>query len=317
MMRLENNKSGEQMKSKIIFLFLINLIFLPVYSSENIEQYYCTAANSKYFNNLLNLIGSIHKTNFDNLKEIAVYNIGMTQIELEKLNTIQKIKTYEVELTHPDLLKSFKTTTCGKEVPGWYAWKPVILKQSLDMFPYVLYIDAGLGVLRSVDNLFRYINCHKYFLGRLRPHSVWAQTNEYLKSKFELQKPENEWVIFQDPIVGFIIGASKEAKDILINPFYEFTKELRNFEDDGSCPGGFGHYRHDQSILSVYGHLNRLTTHSLGCINNVPINLNINNKVEEFYFHIDTPFVNEKTQIYYSARFDDRHNKYAEFIKYN
>ncbi|MDR3645984.1 MAG: hypothetical protein P4L22_00400 [Candidatus Babeliales bacterium] len=301
--------------NKIIFLFLITFMHAS-YCNESIDLYFCTAANSKYFNNLLNLIGSIHKTNFDNLREIAVFNIGLSTEELEKLNTIQKVKTYEVELTHPDLLKPFKTTLCGKEVPGWYAWKPVILKQSLEMFPYVLYIDAGLGVLRPLDNLFKYIQQNKYFLGRLRPHSVWRQTNQYLYEKFELRKPENEWVIFQDPIVGFIIGASRQAKDILINPFYEFTKDITNFQDDGTCPGGFGDYRHDQSLLSVYGHLNRLWTHRLGCENNTPILLNIENKTEDFYFHIDIPLVNEKTHIYYSARFDERHNKYAEFIKF-
>lgn len=298
-------------KRKILF-FIVFFIKIKA-----IDQYFCTSADSKYFNNLLNLIGSIHKTNFENLKEIAVFNLGMSKEELEKLSTIVKVKTYEVELTHPNLLKPFKTTPQGKEVPGWYAWKPVILKQSLKMFPYVLYIDAGLGVLRPLDNLFEYITLHKYFLCRLRPHSVWAQTNEYLKEKFELNKPENEWVIYQDPIVGFVIGASREAENFLINPFYEFTKDLRNFQDDGTCPGGFGHYRHDQSILSIFGHLKRLTTHKIECAHNVPIVLNLNLKQEDFFLMIDTPFVNDNTHIYYSARFDDRHNKYDKFIKYN
>ena len=44
--------------------------------------------------------------------------------------------------------------------------------------------------------------------------------------------------------------------------------------------------------------------------------LNIDGKDEEFYFHVDNSCVNVKTHIYYSARFDNRHNKYAEFIKY-
>ena len=46
-------------------------------------QYYCTAANSDYFKILLNLIGSIHETNFDKLGGIAVFDLGLTEDEIK------------------------------------------------------------------------------------------------------------------------------------------------------------------------------------------------------------------------------------------
>jgi len=299
---------------KYFFLFLNLSFFLIICDDENkIDLYFCTASDSKYFNHLLNLIGSIHRTNFDNLKEIAVYNIGLSNEELEDLNKIQKVKTYEIELTHPDLLKLFKVNYGGKEVPGWYAWKPVAIKQSLEMFPYVLWIDAGMAVLKSLDNLFRYIGQNKYFLCNLATRNVDRQTTRYLREKFNLDKPENIWVLGKYPVVAFILGASRESFDFLVKPFYEFTKDLKNFEDDGSAPEGFGNARHDQSILSLLAYLNNLKIFEIDYYNKTPIGLDNN---YPFYLNIDKPYLNENTHIYYSARFDNNHNNYKDFIKF-
>ncbi len=296
-----------------IFLFLNLNSYLVFCNEENItDLYFCTGADSKYYNNLLNLIGSIHKTNFDNLKEIAVYNLGLSNIELENLNKIQKVKTYEIELTHPDLLKQFKMNNEGKEVPGWYAWKPVAIKQSLEIFPYVLWIDAGMAVLKPLDNLFRYIKKNKYFLCNLASRNVDRQTTKYLKDKFKLNMPENGWILGQMPVVGFIMGGSREAIDILFGPFYEFTKDLRNFEDDGSAPEGFGNGRHDQALLSIFAYLNNLKVNFIDYYNSSPIMLDD----YAFYLSIDKIYFHQNTDVYYLARFDENHNKYAAFIKY-
>src|SRR5271170_46995 len=51
--------------------------YQPMWST--CPQYYCTAANSDYFGPLLNLIGSIHDTNFDKVSAIAVFDLGLTE----------------------------------------------------------------------------------------------------------------------------------------------------------------------------------------------------------------------------------------------
>src|SRR5439155_21284257 len=51
-------------------------------------HYFCTAADSSYFTHLLNLIGSIHKISFDQLGEIAVFDLGLHQEQVEELNKI-------------------------------------------------------------------------------------------------------------------------------------------------------------------------------------------------------------------------------------
>src|SRR5438445_536496 len=129
-----------------------------------IPHYYCTVADERHYTLLINLIGSIHKNDFDLTDEIAVFDIGLSQEQKTELESIEKVKIYQVEKVHPDLFTYFKTNPAGREVRGWFAWKPVVLKQALDMFPYVLYLDAGNILLNSPDNLFRHIQQNGYFL---------------------------------------------------------------------------------------------------------------------------------------------------------
>src|SRR3990167_2993543 len=115
----------------------------------NIPQYYCTAIDSNYFNLFLNLLGSIHHTNFEQLEEIAVFDLGLNANQIAYLNKVQKLKVYSLQPTNPDMLKPFRLhPEMGKMVPGWYSWKYVAIKQALDMHPYVLWIDAGSTVLK-------------------------------------------------------------------------------------------------------------------------------------------------------------------------
>ena len=226
----------------LIFSFLFINILTNFIKADEIkkELYFCTASDSKYFNNLLNLIGSIHKNNFKDLGEIAVYNLGLNNEEIKLLKTIEKVNVYEIELTNPDLLKQFKTTIQGKTVPGWYAWKPVVIKQALEKFPYVLWIDTGLAVLKPINDLFKYIQTNGYFLCTIGeetqndkyPHSVRWQTTKHLVEKFNLNAPGKKWILDQESILGSTFGASRAALNNLILPFYEFSKDLKNFEDD-------------------------------------------------------------------------------------
>ena len=129
--------------------------------------YFCTAADEQYFPWLLSLIGSIHKVNFEALGEIAVFDLGFAAWQRALLNVMEKVHVYFLDTAHPkrkELLTSFKTSDHGRTARGWYAWKPVVIKQALDMFPYVLYLDAGTVALKRLDNLFKHIQRKGYFL---------------------------------------------------------------------------------------------------------------------------------------------------------
>jgi len=129
-------------------------------------QYYCTAANKNYYEQLLNLIASIHRHNFDNLGHIAVFDLGLSSSQINYLSHIQKVGIYKLELVNPYILTKYKANQANKMVVGWYSWKPVAIKQAFEIFPeesVFLWIDAGTTVLKDISILFTYIKHKGYF----------------------------------------------------------------------------------------------------------------------------------------------------------
>jgi len=136
-------------KHSLAIVFIISN--LSLYSSDPIDLYFCTAANSTYFERVLNLIGCLHKVNFNEIGQIAVFDLGLTEKEKTKLKNIKKVAVYSVEKTNKDIITPLPTGQGKKLVLGYYSWKPVVIKQALDMFPYVLWLDAGTTIL--IDSL--------------------------------------------------------------------------------------------------------------------------------------------------------------------
>ena len=64
--------------------------------------------------------------NFDDLDEICVYDLGLTEQQIEKINLMEKVKLYEIEKVNPKLLKPIMIDVHGKSVKGWYAWNEVV-----------------------------------------------------------------------------------------------------------------------------------------------------------------------------------------------
>lgn len=241
--------------------------FIPPFTQAKapvVKSYFCTAADEQYFPWLINLIGSIHKTNFDTLEDIAVYDLGFTEQQRQALRSMQKVHVYPIELTNPDLLKHFKTNETGKVVRGWYAWKPVAIKQALERFPYVLYLDAGCTVLKPLNDLFAYIQEHNYFLlqdqvwyvgGQNKQFVIGEQCTDFVRNKFNLNNPDRQWILQMPSMYAAVQGMSRAMLSSYVMPMYELTKDLRNFQDDGSSMYGFGWARHDQVLYSIKARL--------------------------------------------------------------
>lgn len=302
-------------------LYVLLLAFLSISSVYATPLYFCTGASSNYFPHVLNLIGSIHRVNFDDLGEIAVYDLGLSQHERDALSRIQKVSVQSLQCTHPQLLQFF-TLPNGHRILGWYAWKPVAIKQALDLFPYVLWIDAGSTVLKPLNTLMQYIEQEGYFIatigneyehGRYRHPISWGTTH-FVRKKFDLDKPDNRWILSAEFVMGNIIGVARESKDLFLMSLYEMTKDLRNYQDDGSTPNGFGTARHDQTLLSVWVYLHGLTVFKQDYTQQVPMMLSVKGHEEPLYITWNKPYVCEKTCIY-SSRGDLSYNG-AQYIHY-
>jgi len=297
-------------KIKNLFLF-----FVLVFCTHSYAMYFCTAANSDYFFHLINLIGSIHKTNFDNLSEITVFDLGLTENQKKYLTHIHKLRLLPVELTHPGLLTPYATRSWGKPVPGCYAWKPVIIKQALELYPLVVYIDAGTTVLQPLDNLFKYIQEKNYFFHNGSDWCLRKETTQYVIDHFKLNTLENRWLL-DDNTFGLeagLMGITRALWDDFIFPMYELTKNLDYFVDDGTVPGGFGNSRHDLTLFSIFALKNNYTIHHHFKDPHDPCWLETSRGTIPLYIACVPEGVTSFTSIYCS-----RHdlNSLSEYIKY-
>jgi hypothetical protein len=302
--------------SRKIRLFLLLSIASNSYT---IPHYYCTAADSNYYPKLLNLIGSIHAVDYENLAEIAVFDLGFTEIQKTNLAKITKIKLYQVELVHPDLLKYFKTSPNGREVRGWYAWKPVVIKQALDLFPYVLYIDAGAVILKPLDNLFKHIQQQGYFLMTCGPHTIADTITKNIKGRLLSNLPDRQLAKVLAPdsfkISAGLQGLSRDHKIAYYNyllPMHQHAHDLALFADDGTSKNGFGSGRHDQPLFSIYAYLNNLAINSEGVSH-----LIVDGQDQQIHIHWHPDCISEQHTAIFQCR--NRVGKYSckyQEIKY-
>ena len=217
----------------------------------SIPMYFCTAADEKHYPLLLNMIGSIYKFNFYDVVEIRVYDIGLNEIQKKELNNIKKVKVCKIEETNPDISKYIETGT-NRSVRGLFSWKPVLIKDSLDYYDYVLYLDAGTTICKPLNNLFKHVKQNGYLLFDCG-HSIKWMTTKYLIDKLDLESEKNKFIL-DDKTFGIdagFMGVSKSLYNNFILPMYEYSKDIKNFTDDGTCPEGWGTGRHDQTLFSI------------------------------------------------------------------
>lgn len=252
------------MKSLFVKLILFFSITSITQSTLAIDKpvYICTAANSTSFTCLLNFIGSLHKYNFNDINHIAIYNLGLSNEEINYLKTIEKLEVYSIELTHPDLLKSFNTKSSEESIQGWYAWKPVAIKQTFDSAPansIVLWVDAGTTILNTILPLLNYIREQGYFFHNSAAKAITKQITTFVKKSINIHPHDYRWILYGETTYGLeagLMGLTKKSYMDVVYPAYVLSADLRFFADDGTCPEGFGQCRYDQSLYSIYALLN-------------------------------------------------------------
>lgn len=296
MISLSDTMLKQLRKNKLLLLYVIQSVLIHNTVICHVNIVICTAADSLYFEPLVNLIGSIHKVNFENLEQIAVYDLGLSSENKNFLNTIAKVQIYSVPMTNPDLLKPVIINNDGKTVPGWYAWKPVIIKQMLNKYPVVLYLDAGNTVLQSLDELFQHIEQIGYFLVSVFHNIKWSAT-KFVIEQFDLHAPEREFVLKNDTlqISANMLGFSRKMYERIVLPMFNLTQDMRYFIDDGTSPNGFSTGRQDQTLWSIFAYLEGFEINKPGWSN-----LKINDTEVPFHTHWSPSLINKETTIYQS-----------------
>jgi len=199
-----------------------------------------TAADSKYFGSLINLIGSINKTSGLD-QSILVFDLGLTFFEKGILKNIQGVSLGELTAVFPHIhdLENF-------------SWKIAAIKQALDTVRNgsVLWLDAGIELTKSVNLLFDVIEQDGY-LFNVSPldHANCKVTTLTKEETFDLMGERKE--AFENvPMVnagiqGYLKG--HRSNELLINAFAAAS-------DPKIICGPRNSHRHDQSVFSILRH---------------------------------------------------------------
>jgi|GEM_PF-600203 len=282
-----------------------------------LPYYICTAADSKYFRCVMCLIGGLHKFHFDDLGEIAVFDLGLTDEQVNTLNSIDKVRVFPVEPTNAQMLTTANTRTWGKPVIGWYSWKPVCIKGCMDIYPDVLWIDAGTTISSSIDSVFAYMREKGYFFHNGSHWHFSQSCTSYLKDKYDLASTENKWML-SDRVKGLeagLMGVTQSVYESFVMPMYQMSKNIKNFIDDGTALGGFGYARHDTTLFSMQALLNKMDIIQHFQNSRKPFDFEISGK--KIPFHIASCPSNQLpiTNIYCS-RMDTSLNRVKSCIRY-
>lgn len=242
------------MIAKIVFrvISLCGLFLTPLLHTD--KFCFATATDTEHYAWTLNLVASIQRYHERSLEKIAIYDLGLKEEERAHLNSLASVEVYDIERANPAILEKFVVNKKGKIARGWYSWKPVAIKQAMDMFPSFFYLDSGVTVVGPMDCLFEEVNERGYFFIDCG-HSIERMTTKPLIEKFKLRDPQNKLVLKQKGISAGIQGLSKRLYDSYVMPIYRLSFDIANFEDDGSCPKGFGWARHDQTLFSIQARL--------------------------------------------------------------
>jgi hypothetical protein len=277
---------------------------------------FCIASDDKHLPLLFNLIGSIFKHNENDIGEIMIYNLGLSDNNIDKINNIKYTNVYEVEKINPYIIEDLQTDT-HRKVKGLFSWKPVIIKHAIDIHENVLYLDSGTTILKCLKNLFEHIEQNGYLFFDCGHSIKWMTTDNIIK-KFNLESNENSWILNDNTFgidAGFQ-GISRKIKESFIDPMYELSKDINNFIDNGSCPNGWGTGRHDQTLYSILARkLNfKIQYHDIEA---EKCNLFINNEKIPFKITHSSINLNLETNIYRSRWniSNNDYNHYTSFIK--
>lgn len=236
------------------FLFLFSCL---LQAEDPIPKYFATVCDREHYNWCILHIESIFQHN-QNVKEIAVFDINLTPTQKRILNEKERVVVLPIEEVNPHMKEQTLVRSNGRMSRGWYSWKPVAIKQALERYPYVLYIDAGIRVSHPLDRIFQHIIQNGSFFFSAG-HNLEIATSKYTQKTLGL----DQTFLQKESISSGVQGLTQALYETYALPCYQCSKDIKLFKDDGSSQGGFGWGRHDQTIFSIFVHKNNLKVHNL------------------------------------------------------
>ena len=114
-----------------------------------------TAASSNYYDELLNLVGSLHS--YEPALPALIYDLGMSHEQLAQIRLIANAELLAFPFDrYPPHVRDLKN----------YAWKACVVKDAVERKGCVLFLDAGMEVRNFLGNLRKNLLKHgAWFVG--------------------------------------------------------------------------------------------------------------------------------------------------------
>lgn len=184
-----------------------------------------TSFDSKYFQQGLNLIASLHRTSFASFDEIVVYSLGLSAGEKELLDGLSKVRVVD----YPD--------PAPADFPEYYeplgrAYKvSAIAGAGLNLAPgsLVLWMDAGLCCCTDIDEVFAKIVDDEFFITDHDDSAFWPFFNVHFMHRDAVEAINPSKVELLAPhLCSCLVGYKASGRfQPLINDALRMGKERR------------------------------------------------------------------------------------------
>ena len=204
-----------------------------------------TATNSLYYDSLLTLISSIHKTSINIIDQIFVYNLGLSDLEINNLKRIKKVTILEFSDTDKNLHPKFME-------PKSYVYKIYCMKQGSNFSENILWIDSGAMLLKSCENIFDIIQKNGIFLVGDNHKNKDYTHSDCIRIMCATEKEINDFQLWAG-----VVGYNKTRYFNFINEAFKYAMI------PGCLDGNQENHRHDQSILSILASRYEIDRHNI------------------------------------------------------
>lgn len=217
-----------------------------------------TAVKQKQIQKLTRLLDSICEFQEPSEIEIIVWDLGLSE---EDRKTIED--TYSIKLIPFDDGK-YPAHIMNTSISGEYAWKPAVLKETVDMFGkgYYIWLDPGNTITMSMTLVIQYLLKYSIFSpDTYIPIHSWTHPSIFNRFDPVFQKYKRS-MIRDTSIIGFYSG------EAWVHNFIKVWSEISATPDilipEGST---FQNHRQEQSIFSLL-YWNERAIHKFDTISN-------------------------------------------------
>jgi len=202
-----------------------------------------TSASNKFFPSLLNLLGSLRAV-YPSHPRVTVYDFGLTPLFRRELKSLPFVSVEKI----PPFTEFWRSC---------YTWKTYILSRPLARLN--LYLDAGIQVLRPLDDLFDIIDRENFLaVGQQTPLA------DITPAEYKLLFPVEEKFYAEQCVTAGIFGFKKDsAAEPVLRELYQAAlaglalgfspaEQRRNRGVNRSqFVRGCKLFRHDTTLLSL------------------------------------------------------------------